>query len=54
MRVAATWPTNGVLLKRRLIVTNDLKNDSAVVAAEEAICERINIESTKKLKTTEW
>ena len=34
------------------IVRNVLKNDSALVAAEEVICERINIDSTNKMM--EW
>ena len=37
----------------KAIVTNILKNDSAVVAAEEVICERVNIESTNKFKIME-
>lgn len=38
----------------KAIVTKVLKNDSAFVAAEEIICERINIESTNKFRITEW
>ena len=38
----------------KAIVTNVLKNDSAVIAAEEVICERINITSTDKFKIMEW
>ena len=34
--------------------THFLKNDSAVVAAQEVICERINIEWTKNFKKMEW
>ena len=44
--MASFWKDN--------IITNDLKNDSASVAAEEVICERINIESTNKFLITEW
>lgn len=35
------------------IITNVLKNDSAVVAAGQVICERINIKLTNKCKITE-
>ena len=42
-----------VLLKRRLLYINVLKNESAVVAAEEVICQRINTESTNKFKIME-
>ena len=38
----------------KTIIANVLKNDSAVVAAEDVMRERINIESTNKFKITEW
>ena len=37
----------------KTIVINVWKNESAVVAAEEVICQRINIESTNKFKIME-
>ena len=39
---------------QKTIVTNALKNDSAVVAAEDVMRERINIESTNTFKIREW
>ena len=48
---AATWRTNGVLLKRRLLQMFG-KNDPS--AADEVICERMNIDSTSKFKIMEW
>ena len=51
-KCCATWQTKRPFEKT--IVANVLKNDSAVVAAEEVICERINIESPNKFKIMEW
>ena len=38
----------------KTITANVLKTDSAVVAAEDVMRERINIESTNKFKIAEW
>ena len=48
---AATWRTKRPF--EWTIVTNVLKNDSAFVAAEKVVCERINITSTNNFKITE-